>query len=513
MGIHTVASRDRRVPDPLPWYQGLAIAGLLGVLLFTLFPYDFALIQNFSLDGMLEQFMNDQITGLKDLLEIGVTILLFIPLSFGLAGLLHQGGVRRPWNGGLVVGLCTGLGLLTELSHTVLLGRHPNAFDIAGATIGAIAGWGLWWQGRGWILAGLATASDGLRHRASPRNWAIAGLIYSLLATLGLILLPTATHLHNWNPNFPLVVGNEFLGGRPWQGEISHLQFFDQELPIGAIADRFAQPAAVPSLAASAPNALRAAYQFTQPPYRDQTGQLADLVWQQPPTGTAPAQVARIQRDHWLYAEAVQPLNQAIQQQAQFTVDVMVTPDNLQQGGPARMVSLSQDSRNRNLTLGQSRRDLVIRLRTPITGKNGANPPIVVPQVFTDQSPRHLIVTYRNPTLRIYVDGIEQVYTTHLPHYGYRLVYYGAMFVPLGILVAGLAIATTQHQPTGHWRRLGLLLGSLGLLSVGLEQSLAIADQRALQSVNIMISLGLGLLAFALSQRPLHRWLTGTAPQ
>ncbi len=177
------------------------------------------------------------------------------------------------------------------------------------------------------------------------------------------------------------------------------------------------------------------------------------------------------------------------------------------------MVSLSQDSRNRNLTLGQSRRDLVIRLRTPITGKNGANPPIVVPQVFTDQSPRHLIVTYRNPTLRIYVDGIEQVYTTHLPHYGYRLVYYGAMFVPLGILVAGLAIATTQHQPTGHWRRLGLLLGSLGLLSVGLEQSLAIADQRALQSVNIMISLGLGLLAFALSQRPLHRWLTGTAPQ
>ena len=513
MGIHTIDSQDRHSVDSLPWYQGLAIAGLVGVLLFTLFPYDFSLIQNFSFDRILDQFMDDQITGLKDLLEIGVTILLFIPLSFGLAGLLAQEGVRRPWNCGLVLGLCTGLGLITELLHTVLLGRHTNVFDIAGAAIGAIAGWGVWWQYRTAIVLRLAAASDRLRQHSTPRNWAIAGLSYSLLATLGLILLPTATHLNNWNANFPLVVGNEFFGGRPWQGEISHLQFFDQELPIGAIAERFEQPAAVPSSNASAPNALRAAYQFTQPPYRDQTGQLADLVWKQPPTGNSPANVARIQRDHWLYAEAVQPLNQAIQQQAQFTVDVIVTPENLQQGGPARMVSLSQDSRNRNLTLGQSGRDFVIRLRTPITGRNGANPPIAVPQVFTDQSPRHLIVTYRNPTLRVYVDGIEQVYITHLPHYGYRLVYYGAMFIPLGAVFAGLAIATTQHHPNGHLRRLVLLLGSLGVMSVGLELLLAISDQRPLQPINIMISIGLGLLAFSLTQRPLQHWLTNPAPR
>jgi hypothetical protein len=56
----------------------------------------------------------------------------------------------------------------------------------------------------------------------------------------------------------------------------------------------------------------------------------------------------------------------------QLTVEAYVKPANLTQDGPARMISVSVDTSNRNFTLGQHFDTWQMRTRTPDTGNNGA---------------------------------------------------------------------------------------------------------------------------------------------
>ncbi|MBG1264428.1 hypothetical protein [Nostoc commune] len=44
------------------------------------------------------------------------------------------------------------------------------------------------------------------------------------------------------------------------------------------------------------------------------------------------------------------------------------------------------------MTLGQQRNNLDFRLRTPITGENGADLTLNIPNIFTDTNPHHIIV-------------------------------------------------------------------------------------------------------------------------
>lgn len=49
------------------------------------------------------------------------------------------------------------------------------------------------------------------------------------------------------------------------------------------------------------------------------------------------------------------------------------------QSGPARILTFSESADERNLTIGQSGRALVFRVRTPVTGENGARPELRLP--------------------------------------------------------------------------------------------------------------------------------------
>jgi hypothetical protein len=50
-------------------------------------------------------------------------------------------------------------------------------------------------------------------------------------------------------------------------------------------------------------------------------------------------------------------------------------------------------------------------LRTKLTGKNGTRPELLVPDVFGTRDPRQLLFTWKDATLKVFVDSIENSYS------------------------------------------------------------------------------------------------------
>ncbi|MFO7535247.1 MAG: LamG domain-containing protein, partial [Kiritimatiellia bacterium] len=100
----------------------------------------------------------------------------------------------------------------------------------------------------------------------------------------------------------------------------------------------------------------------------------------------------------------------ACQAANQLSVEAFIRPADLKQGGPARIVSLSNDPANRNFTLGQEGNRLIMRLRTPRTGVNGASPEAPLFSLDSTQAV-HVLVTYRDGRLTCYRDGVEVMTT------------------------------------------------------------------------------------------------------
>jgi hypothetical protein len=91
--------------------------------------------------------------------------------------------------------------------------------------------------------------------------------------------------------------------------------------------------------------------------------------------------------------------------QNQLTLLVFMQTNNLEQSGPARILTYSQDPGNRNFTLGQIHDTLTFRLRTPASGNNGANPALYSGPVLSLDHPAFVAAVYDGPISRLYVDG------------------------------------------------------------------------------------------------------------
>jgi len=78
-------------------------------------------------------------------------------------------------------------------------------------------------------------------------------------------------------------------------------------------------------------------------------------------------------------------LIKAVQKSGEFSLSAWITPANLTQAGPARIISLSNDSSNRNVTLGQDGSTFDARFRTQSTGTNGI-PSLSSGRVATDKT-------------------------------------------------------------------------------------------------------------------------------
>lgn len=86
-------------------------------------------------------------------------------------------------------------------------------------------------------------------------------------------------------------------------------------------------------------------------------------------------------------------LTQALQQTNAFTVEMWLTPASLDQRGPARVVTLSLDSGQRNFTIGQDGDRWDVRLRTTGSDNNGL-PSLASPAGSVQTQTTHLVLGF-----------------------------------------------------------------------------------------------------------------------
>jgi hypothetical protein len=98
-------------------------------------------------------------------------------------------------------------------------------------------------------------------------------------------------------------------------------------------------------------------------------------------------------------------LTEAIKRSGEITLEAWIKPANTKQSGPARIVSLSRDSTNRNLTLGQDGDKYDVRFRTTKTSNNGL-PSLASNSRSLSTRLTHVVYTReRSGKTRIYLNG------------------------------------------------------------------------------------------------------------
>lgn len=90
----------------------------------------------------------------------------------------------------------------------------------------------------------------------------------------------------------------------------------------------------------------------------------------------------------------------------EFTLEALLQPADQAQGGPARIVTLSANTSERNLTLGQEGDHYVLRLRTSQGDRQG-NPQIDLPAGTAQPVMQHVVATFADGLVTLYVDGLE----------------------------------------------------------------------------------------------------------
>jgi hypothetical protein len=93
-----------------------------------------------------------------------------------------------------------------------------------------------------------------------------------------------------------------------------------------------------------------------------------------------------------------------------FSLEVLVKPANNSQSGPARIVTFSKDSAERNFTLGQAGDYYQQRFRTTDTNPNGSDLSVVSPQgsIKPDVPMQHIVYTRDSVgSAKMYINGEE----------------------------------------------------------------------------------------------------------
>jgi len=451
----------------------------------TLFPF------NLDGKGHGSKALELSAPGLVDLLDIVLNTLLFVPLGVLLA--------QRPrpraselWLTRLAVGAgAFAFSFTMEYLQQLLPSRDPSLVDVLTNTAGAVLGFHLYgaWGRR--ITVHLR------EFRRGDSKVLRVGVLFGFaaFALLASGALQYGARLSNWDYDFPLLIGNEATGDRPWEGRILRFDLSDVSTPEELVRD-FAT-----GDSDRLPGGNIAAVDFTASIWSGEgTPNLPPLVW----TGNEHVSTSagvKVDQQAWLHsAQPPKEIARRILASNEFTLRVACASDNADQRGPARILSYSIDPMRRNFTLGQEGPDMVLRLRTPNTGLNGTRIPLVFPGVFLGHELRDVLVTYSGATLRVAIARTNEIH--HLDfspgvslasffldlqprHFAYiKLVYYGFVF----LLQFG-PLAWFAHNASRHF---AIGLPWLLTFAVVLEATLALASQRRFDLANLGMSLGAG---------------------
>jgi hypothetical protein len=282
-------------------------------------------------------------------------LILYMPLGIALGG---TSLIRA-----FLFGLC--LSTSAEVLQLGYVDRIPSFLDIASNTCGAVIGY--------LIARLLLRTSHDPRSLRLYRPVTVAAIPIAILGALMLLHHRPASDFSNWSPAFHLAAGNELTGDRPWSGTISELAIYPFAM----------SPAQVSDLAHGSTESSEAA-----------------IVGPMQLTASS----TRFGRPLLSKQEELTLYNKLVSR-SQMTLVVRMQTNNLEQSGPARIVTYSLNPVNRNFTLGQIRNTLTFRLRTPGSGLNGADPALYSGPILSLGHPYIVAAVYDGRISRLYVDG------------------------------------------------------------------------------------------------------------
>ena len=481
----------------------------VAILFVTLLPFDFSIPYNFSLKYIYSNFL--ETTYIFDLI---VNVILFIPLGLGIAAWLN----KRKFSKAKIIKITSlaslSLTLTVEVCQLFLVSRNPSLSDLVTNSFGGFVG--------AFLFFNLIKYQQKLSQLFSfltifrSRNLQFKGLIilwlsYFFLMSFLLMSIDNRTKVSNWDTNFYLVVGNEATGNRSWSGKIAYLcisqkSFYQQQLEKILANENSCK------ILENDPDNLLTAYSFSD-------GQKLVLDPQNT-TSLEDSTGIIVNPKHWFKTKnPASELTRNIKNSSQFTIITKIATANLTQEGPARMISLSKNQYWRNLTIAQWRKDLSIRMRTPLTGGNGTKPEIRINNFFTDTNFHQIAISYNGTRFKIYVDEVakpeslylgseaalfwsifsiiaEKMYLKPANNSFYIILYYALIFAPLGFLWG--AISNFLHT-----RLLGFiafLIGGLIIPPLIIETIIANSSDRYWNGSYLSIGIAVIIISFLVTK-------------
>ncbi|MFZ5517360.1 MAG: LamG-like jellyroll fold domain-containing protein [Candidatus Zhuqueibacterota bacterium] len=428
---------------------------LIFIYLLTLNPFRFSL-------HYLHQFLQfrlgliHSIIGKLSWYDILLNLLMFVPVGsiLGVYWRLDGATMRRAALAG------TGLGFLSSASIEIaqlFLPRTFSIFDIftnsLGAGIGVMLAFSIQKQR---LQCWLQT----MYFKKTQFYWWLI-IVYSSFTTVVLLVPCYFNHFGNWNESYQLFIGNEKTMNRPWQGAVQKISIFNKALSTAKIETLYQTD---PTLNTPADHAagLLAEYIFNSAPVinRGFLGQDLELLpWRDSciHDNSNPAILAD-DRDVFRTAKPASRLTRFLKDANRLSVVIWLKPTTLQQTGPARIISLSEDCDNRNFTLGQSGSMLNFRVRTPLTGNNGNRVSLHSDPVLQTSAIQCVAATYHRGEMRLYhnsrqAPGIVYDTSPYLPlliglredKFG-KLIFCLFLLYPLGWFARGLS----HHRTTKY---------------------------------------------------------------
>ncbi|NJR57519.1 MAG: hypothetical protein HC769_00855 [Cyanobacteria bacterium CRU_2_1] len=446
------------------WIATISTISFLLIIIATLSPFDFSFDDEFSLQLIGTRFRH--VHSIDDWLA---NIVLFLPLGFSLTRFLEKIGFNKSAQLLSVFIFSFSLSTTVETLQVLLPSRVPSSIDIYANCVGAFLGflcfshWGYTVIDRTLVPIQLFIQ---LRLASLPiQNLTTIILGYILITFFVTVNLQSVTSLSNWTQIYPLFLGgNGQTMSRSWQGYISEFSIAERAISEEEVAKAFSDK----SLSSVVDRSLVASYHLTEysQSYPDKTQKSPNLIWQGETSQNASKVGVFLDDDHWLETEApVASINRSLRKSSQFTFNIILATTDTKITGMVPIISLSSlDTDRHNFAIVQNGANLVFRLRTSATGNQGTRPELIVPNVFLDTEFHHVIVTYGDSILRVYIDTAQNVSSfelnpgivlfqkmlplDRLNNVGLvvsKFLYYGFLFIPLGNLI-GLIVTFTQRR-------------------------------------------------------------------
>jgi VanZ family protein len=427
---------------------------------YTLIPYQFSKFYFYQFLMFRKEYFATIFESIK-WFDILINIIMFMPVGFLIASFLKS----RLFKPKKTIIITTILGFFLSVSIEflqLLLPRTTSVIDLFTNTIGTSFGAYL-------VYSIISYYPEFLLNRFFEllKKFFLPVLLgYTFFVTVVFSLPPLLNNFNDWNNSYRLQVGNETTLDRPWTGTIHKLSIFNRILEAQDIDAYFALGF---SKKTTPGNSLAPLLEYM---FENLLVQSDGLLGENLPLyPQADSHIKKLTTQNGLFIENTSSLQSQIpaaqlvknlKRTDQLSIAVWIKPQNLKMAGPARIVSLSVDTGNRNFTLGQVQDKINFRVRTPLTGNNGSKVSLTSSSILNSQTPQLIVVTFFRGEAKLYCNSKLNSNITYdvsfflptligLEKENYKIFSFCfTLLFPLGILIVGFF-------PANFWKRLLLV--------------------------------------------------------